>query len=71
MKGPFGEKKILEKKVSQGQTTERVFFPLVFFNILAVAKHQKIERGKIFKSGKRSHSARKTERGVRSGVSNI
>ena len=44
---PFGEKKILEKKVSQCRKTERGD-PLGFFNLQSVAKHQKIEVEKNF-----------------------
>ena len=39
--GPFGEKKILEKNVTQCRKTERGD-PLGFFNIHSVAKHQKV-----------------------------
>ena len=54
--GPLGEKKILEKKVSQCRKTGRGD-PLGFFNIHSVAKHQKIEEGNFF--GKKFHSAEK------------
>ena len=54
----FTEKKIIRKKVSQCRKTERGD-PLGFFNIHSVAKRQKIEGGKIFIFGKKSHSAEK------------
>ena len=50
-------KKNLEKK-SMPKKTERED-PLGVFNIHFVAKHQKIEGGKIFIFGKKSHSAEK------------
>ena len=62
--GPFGEKRILGKKVSQCRKTERGD-PLVYFNIHSVAKHQKIKGGKNFIPGKKSHSAEaKLKRGA-------
>ena len=45
--------------------------PLGFFNIHSVAKHQKIEGGKIFIFGKKSHSAEKNCKGDPLGFSNI
>ena len=44
--------------------------PLGFFNIHSVAKHQKIERGKIFIFGKKSQ-CRKNCKGDPLGSSNI
>ena len=45
--------------------------PLGFFNIHSVAKHQKIEWGKIFIFGKNLTVPKKTERGDPLGFSNI
>ena len=59
--GPFGEKKILEKKVSQCRKIERV--PLGFFNIHSVAKHQKIEGWKNFYFRKKISQCRKKLKG--------
>ena len=60
--GTFGEK-IFRKKCSQCRKTERGD-PLGFFIIHSVAKHQKIEAGIFFNFGKKSHNAKKTERGT-------
>ena len=64
--GPFGEK-TFSKKISQCRKTERGD-PLGFSNVHSVAKHQKIEVGKIFISGKKSHSAEKNCKGGPFGI---
>ena len=57
--------------VSQCRKTERGD-PLRFFNILSVAKHEKIEENKNFYFRKKiSQCRKKTERGDRLGFSNI
>ena len=66
----FGEKTNFRIKVSQCRKTERGD-PLGFFNIHSVAKHQKIEGGKIFIFGKNLTVPKKTERGDPLGFSNI
>ena len=68
--GPFGEKKILGKKVSQCRKTERGD-PLGFFNIHSVAKHQKIEVEKNFYFRKKISQCRKKLKGDPLGFSNI
>ena len=70
LKGDPLERKKIRKKVSQCRKTERGN-PLWFFNIHSVAKHQKIEGGKIFIFGKKSHSDEKTVRGDLLRFSNI
>ena len=63
MKGgpPFGEKKNVRKKVSQCRKTER-WDPLGFFNNHSVAKHQKIEGGKLLFPEKKLHSVEKNSK---------
>ena len=69
--GPFGEKKFLEKKVSQCRKTERGD-PLGFFNIHSVAKHQKkLKWRKFLFSEKNLTVPKKTEMGDPLGFSNI
>ena len=60
--GPFGEKKILEKMSHNAEKLKGG--PLRFFNIHCVAKHQKIEGGKIFSRKKISQCRKKLKGGT-------
>ena len=55
-------KRIFGKKSHNAKKTERED-PLGVFNIHFVAKHQKIDGGKIFIYGKKSHSVEKKLKG--------